>query len=192
MKRSKFLRPATIGLIGASAFALAACQEDPPEEVNIFSSAQECQALPGATVESCEAGYKEALAQHEQTAPRYDSLEYCEEQHGVGNCGTPQVGSEGGGGMGIFMPLLMGYMMGRMLGGGGGFASKPLYGAPGGGMTTADKSASFGAGAKSGKVSAGALAPAKSTVGTPPMSKATAASRGGFGGAGASSGSSGG
>lgn len=185
MKRSKLLRPVTLGLIGAGAFALSACQEDPAEEVNIFKSAQECMALPGATAESCESGYQEALAEHQKTAPRYDTLEYCEEQHGVGNCGT-EVQPQSGGGGSIFMPLLMGYMMGRMLGGGG-FASKPLYPTPSGGMTTADKSASFGSGAKSGKVSAGALAPSKPTLGAAPMSKATAASRGGFGSSGARS-----
>ncbi|MFT3689009.1 DUF1190 domain-containing protein [Paenirhodobacter sp.] len=140
MKRSRTMRPLTIGLIGASAFALAACKtEAQTEQATAFPDLKSClaeSARPGATVteDECTTAYAQAMQTNMESAPRYDAMASCEEQHGVGNC-QAQV-SEGGGGMGsIFMPLLTGFLLGKMMSGGG-LMSQPLYPQKNGGFAT--------------------------------------------------------
>lgn len=185
MKKSTKLRPLTIGLIGMSAFALAACKEE-TAEVSVWRADQgtSCEASTGATTAECETMIADAKAQHQEAAPRYDALAVCEEQHGAGNCES-QAAPSGGGGS-IFMPILMGYMMGKMMSGGfgggaGAAASKPLYPTAGGQMSTADGGAKFNAGQNRASVPTKAFAASPSTVGKPPMSAAQVRSSGGFG-----------
>lgn len=138
MKRSRAMRPLTIGLIGASAFALAACKPQ-TEEATAFPDLKSCLAetvKPDATMteDDCATAYAQAVQTNMDSAPRYDAMTACEEQHGVGNC-EAQVNPNGGGGS-IFMPLLTGFLLGKMLSGGGGLMSQPLYPQRGGGFAT--------------------------------------------------------
>ncbi|MGS4948280.1 DUF1190 domain-containing protein [Meridianimarinicoccus sp. RP-17] len=114
----------------------------------------------------------------------------CEEQHGVGNFGGEDatgwagVITAGTGGGGIFLPLMAGYMMGNMMSSGAqsGFASCALYPTAGGAVATAN-GASF---ARTGVITSTAAStftrPAAITAGQPPMTRATVARTGGFGG----------
>lgn len=187
MKRNRLTRPATIGLIGLTAFTLAACQEE-VMDVPVIRSAAECTALPGATPAECEAAIQQAEAEHQQTAPRYDAKEVCEATHGVGNCEADQA-SAGSGGGSIFMPILMGYLMGSMmskLGGGAAAApanarSVPMYPGAGGTMSTADGSTKVSQGASTTKVGPQAFKAQPTTMGKAPMSNSTVRSTGGFG-----------
>lgn len=138
MKRSRTMRPLTIGLIGASAFVLAACKPE-TEQATAFPDLKSCiaeSAKPGASVteDQCTTAYAQAVQTNVESAPRYDAMTACEEQHGVGNC-QAQVSPEGGGGGSIFMPLLTGFLLGKMLSGGG-LMSQPLYPQKGGGFAT--------------------------------------------------------
>ena len=117
MKRSRLIKLALLGV------ALTACdQKSPPKEEHkgapqingqVFKDEAECQKTYSAEV--CHKTFEESKKIHAQTAPKFNSKEECEKLHGVGKC-TESPHSSGGGG-GIFMPMMMGYMLGNMLGG---------------------------------------------------------------------------
>ncbi|RWR06841.1 DUF1190 domain-containing protein [Paenirhodobacter populi] len=136
MKRSRNFRPLTIGLIGASAFALAACKEE-TEQATAYPDLSACLADASrgsapVTEEQCRVAYAQALQTVNDSGPKYDALAACEEQHGVGNC---QQAENPGGGMGsMFMPLLTGFLLGKMMG--GGMMSQPLTPTKNGTFTT--------------------------------------------------------
>jgi len=115
-KRSKRV---AIAIIGATAFTLAGCRDEKIDAV-AFPDVQSCknEASFGGTFTAadCETAFAEAETLHVESAPRYNSLDVCEEQHGEGACGSEAQQTQGGSG-GIFMPLLAGYLIGNMLGG---------------------------------------------------------------------------
>ena len=179
VKRS---RSVALVILGAAAFGLSACNEE-QTEASAFPDKESCleQASPGGwfTAKDCEEAFAEAQAIHEETAPRYESRELCEAEHGVGACGGESASGSGGGG-GIFMPLFMGYMLGQALGGGR-VMSQPVVRSAGGGFATPDGSARINNLNSSGKISSTAFARPAVTKGLPPMTKAQVAIRGGFG-----------
>lgn len=192
MKRS---RTVAITILGAAAFTLAGCQEETVDAAafpDLNSCTNAAQNGGMFTVQDCDNAFAEAAALHVEAAPRYDSLAVCEEQHGAGACGDEASATQGGSGS-IFMPLMMGYLIGNMLGGrGGAAASQPLYRTPTGGFTNAAGSSTFSSNSGSAKLGASQFNRPAATVGKPPMSRATAASRGGFGSSGAGRTSTGG
>jgi uncharacterized protein YgiB involved in biofilm formation len=184
-KRSSYVK---LSLMGAAAFSLAACKQEPPVEASIFKDVAECQAAasqPAATVTAtdCETSFAEAQKAHEATAPRYAEQSLCEEQHGGSSC-YAQPNPNGGGS--IFMPLIAGYLIGNMMSGGNSLAnrsslsSQPIY-------QTKDKRYSTAGGtffsSNSGKttVKPAAFTAAKPTVNAAPMTRASVAKTGGFG-----------
>lgn len=82
------------------------------EEVHIFKTVDECKADAEYTQEDCEAAYKQALAEAERTAPRYNALRDCEYEFGPGNC---QGYSSGNGISSYFIPAMAGFMIGQAL-----------------------------------------------------------------------------
>ncbi|KKN06232.1 hypothetical protein LCGC14_1079380 [marine sediment metagenome] len=172
-------------LLGASAFALAGCFHE-QVEATVFPDADSCRAASDSptaelSAEECEAAYAEALAEHERTAPRYDALEVCEEEHG-GQCYVDEQG--GGGGGSIFLPLLAGYMIGNMLGGGArGLKSQPLYATKNGRYATANGSTTLSSNRGRTSVSPASFKAAPTTAGTRPMSRTAVQKTGGFGAA---------
>jgi uncharacterized protein YgiB involved in biofilm formation len=181
MKRSSHV---ALFVLGATAFTLAGCQEDKTEAA-AFSDLGSCKQAAKSdgwfTEQDCETTFAEATKTYEETAPRYESKALCEEEHGVGACGSEQVASGGGFGGGIFMPLMTGYLLGQMLGGRP--SAQPLVRTPGGGYATPSGTTRFG-NLGSGKVGASTFDKAPVTKGLAPMTKATVAQRGGFGGSG--------
>ena len=97
MKRSRHV---ALTLLGAAAFGLAACQEEATEAAS-FADLDSCMAAASDggwfTEADCKTTFAEAQVLHEETAPRYESRELCEEEHGVGNCGGDTVAGSGGG-----------------------------------------------------------------------------------------------
>ncbi|MGO4916128.1 DUF1190 domain-containing protein [Pseudogemmobacter sp. W21_MBD1_M6] len=186
-------------IVGAAAFALAGCREE-EVDAQAFPDLQSCKsaAATGATNFSaidCEAAYQEVQKIHVESAPRYDSLQVCEQEHGVGSCGDEQQasGGGGGGGGGIFMPLLTGYLIGNMLSRGvGSTVGQPLYRKAGGQFTNATGTSSYSSNAGKAKLGATQFAKPPATIGKAPMTKTSVASRGGFGSTSASRGSFGG
>ena len=89
------LRSTTVqaGLLGLSAFALAACDE--PVDLTFFDGVQACREAAAESSEfsvgDCDRSFEQALAEHAVLAPRYDELALCQEQHGEGACATAEV-----------------------------------------------------------------------------------------------------
>ncbi len=120
MKRSKSLK---LALMSASVLTVAAC--DNPEEVAIFESLEQCINQAGFEREYCEASMQTAQKEHIRVAPKYVTVEDCEADFGAEKCETaPQTTQNGGS---VFMPLMMGYMMGSMLANNSRVATQPLY-----------------------------------------------------------------
>ena len=120
MKRSKALK---LSLMGASALTLVAC--DNSQEVGVFETIDQCVDKAGFTRDACEANQKVAQSEHIRVSPKYTSLSDCETDFGSEKCEVaPQRTTSGGS---VFMPMMMGYMMGNMLSGGSRVATQPLY-----------------------------------------------------------------
>ncbi len=178
MKRSTIVPVVMLGFAGVLAYSAFSGEET--VAASTFSDPQSCANAVGSaeyiTRESCEQGFAEAKAEHERSAPRYESKELCEAEHGVGNCDT---GAEQSGGGFSFMPLFVGYMIGSMMGGGRPVA-QPLMPKAGGGIATPAGTAVGGLNTAT-NIGKTAFTPAATTAGLPPMTKAQVASRGGFG-----------
>ena len=180
-------RTVALTILGAAAFTVAGCREE-QVEAQAFPDMASCEAAAAQdglfSVEECDKAFAEAEALHVESAPRYDSLQVCEEQHGEGNCGSEEQQVSNGGSGSIFMPLLAGYLIGNMLGraGGGMAASQPMYRNAQGGFTNATGTTNFGSNAGRATMGAQNFARPAATAGRAPMTRATAGSRGGFGG----------
>ena len=111
-------------LMGVSSIALSACEE-PKVEAAVFESLQQCIDEPSLSREQCEQSFGEARSQHAAVAPKYTSEADCQADFGAGKCEQAPYRSAGGGS--IFMPLMMGYMMGSFMGRRGSVVSQPLY-----------------------------------------------------------------
>ncbi|MGC2854513.1 DUF1190 domain-containing protein [Novispirillum sp. DQ9] len=119
MKRSR--RVALTGLMASTALALAACGEE-EVPVEAYTTVEQCVADGLFDREACQGMLSQAMEVHAQAAPRYANEALCEEEFGPGQCAYQPTAGQGenqqAGGGGFFMPLFMGYMAGRMLGGG--------------------------------------------------------------------------
>lgn len=133
MKRTKSIRHASfrknwsarhltpVALAVATVFMLAGCEKS-DETVSLYQNADDCSAAnPGKSAE-CTTAYNNALKEAERTAPGF--LVPC--QPGLVPAGTDlhQIQQSSGS---FWMPLMAGYMMGRLMGGGAGFAQQPLF-----------------------------------------------------------------
>lgn len=180
-KRSRHV---ALFLAGAAVFTLAGCEEK--VDAQAFPDLESClaEADKGSlffTAEDCRTTFAEAQKTWEETAPRYESKELCEQEHGAGNCGGDPAAQQQQGGGFSFMPLFMGYMIGSMLGRGGGIFSQPMVRTPSGGFSNPAGTQTFATNRGAGQVAPAAFTKAPPTVGRPPMSAAQVSQRGGFG-----------
>jgi len=185
-----------LAILGAAAFTLAGCSEE-EVDAQAFPDLRACHSAAaaggGITAAECDTSFANAQALHVESAPRYDSLEVCEAQHGEGACGNEQQASDGGGSGSIFMPLMMGYLLGNMMSNRSGMAAaQPLYKTADGRYTNASGSSTFSNNSGAGKMSSSQFTRPPSTVNKAPMTAATAQARGGFGGTKAPAASAGG
>jgi uncharacterized protein YgiB involved in biofilm formation len=120
MKRSKAV---ALTLMGASAILLQACEED-RVDAQIFRDLPGCLAAGDLTEAQCQEVYGSAVQQHAETAPRFANREACVAEFGEEGCQQQQTAAGGS----MWMPLMIGFMAGRMLSGGGGYSNtEPLY-----------------------------------------------------------------
>jgi len=173
------------GLAGFAAFSLVACSDE-KTAAQVFSSNAECQSQAREmnswwSPEDCTAAFAKAEASHREGAPRYDDKAVCEDQHGGEMCEADAAAVPAGGGSGIFMPLLAGYLIANMMGKSGAPASSPLYPAATGGYKTADGKTAVPVLKGATSVGSSAFRPTPPTIGKAPMTKASIAERGGFG-----------
>jgi len=119
---SRRKRSAAAGLTAAGALAmLGGCdgtpdqqQFGPPTEVAAFATVDECVASGSFAKVTCENAAKEASDTDGKAAPRFESRNLCEDQFGSGQCLA-----RSDGGQSFFVPLLTGFMIGRLLNGSG-------------------------------------------------------------------------
>lgn len=104
MKRSSAISLAIIGSL-----AMAGCTQQ-PEEPKTYATIGECIA-DGKDKTVCESSWAEADKLTKEQAPRFADKAACEAQFGAGGCQTGGDGSTS-----WFMPALMGYMIGNMMG----------------------------------------------------------------------------
>jgi uncharacterized protein YgiB involved in biofilm formation len=185
MKRNMTAHKAlTIGLLTASAFALSACQDD--GEAQSFANVEQCISASKMveaqfTEADCRKGFDEAVAENKLSAPRYDAMALCEQEHGKGAC----VDEQRSDGSSVFMPLMTGYMLGSWMGSNNDrhHSYAPMYPIYGGGYATSSGYYSSSYGNKSYASASSLSTKATPTFKSAPMSKVSVASRGGFGGA---------
>ncbi len=177
-----------VALAVTAVFMLAGCEQN-DETVKMYQNADDCSsANPGKSAE-CKATYDNALKEAARTAPKYASREDCVAEFGEGQCQQApaqagvatenQAQAQQSGGS-FWMPLMAGYMMGRLMGGGAGYAQQPLFSSknpasPAYGQYTDASGKSYGAAqpGRSATVSKTAMAPKPATT--------TTVTRGGFG-----------
>ncbi len=124
-----------VALAVTAVFMLAGCEKS-DETVSLYQNADDCSAAnPGKSAE-CTTAYNNALKEAERTAPKYATREDCVAEFGEGQCQqapaqagmAPENQAQSQQSSGSFwMPLMAGYMMGRLMGGGAGFAQQPLF-----------------------------------------------------------------
>ncbi|GAA5097093.1 DUF1190 domain-containing protein [Wohlfahrtiimonas larvae] len=133
------IKPIALSLLVA--FGVVACGgNDDTEQLTIYADAQDCISNNPNMIAECTSVYESAVKEAIETAPKYATLEECTADFGAENCqsvqqtgnavtdagqAVQQQASSGG----FFMPLLAGYMMGKMMSGmsGNNVASKPVY-----------------------------------------------------------------
>ncbi len=126
MKRSRYV---ALLAMGASALALSACGES-ETPAGVYTSVDQCIADKQFSEADCRKAFDVAKEEHKKVAPKYASKTDCEADFGAGKCETAPYRTSSGGS--TFMPLLVGYMMGRSMGGQSAFTPQPLYRTPGG------------------------------------------------------------
>lgn len=120
MKRSK--KTALVLMVPVATLLLAGCGEE-SQQALVFSDPSECSAAGLNDTAQCNAEFAAAKALHPQVAPKYLDKTECETDFGAGNCETaPQQTTSGGS---VFMPMMMGYMMGQMMNRGGSNFQQP-------------------------------------------------------------------
>ena len=160
-------------MMSVSLIALTGCEE-PKVDTSIYESVEQCKRDPLTSGDECDSNFKEAQAQHAAVAPKYATKEECIKDFGSNKCErAPYQTSRGGS---VFMPLMMGYMMGSFIGGRRSM-SQPLY------RSAASPNSFRTADNRSAGSSTGRTRVAKSAASRPTF-KSTTRSRGGFGSSG--------
>jgi uncharacterized protein YgiB involved in biofilm formation len=125
MKRSRALT--LTGLMAGAGLTVSACgdggqwnqdsiaQKDPVPAF-AYQSLEQCKAADEVSDADCDTNYQRALKDDQTNAPRFAERTTCEDTYGAGNC-VPRASNNGGGS--FFTPLLAGFVIGRMLDGGG-------------------------------------------------------------------------
>lgn len=121
MKRSRYV---ALLAMGASALVLSACGES-ETPAGVYTSVEQCLADKQFTDDECSKAFDTAKEEHKKVAPKYASKSDCEADFGAGKCEESPYRTTTG--TSTFMPLMVGYMLGRALGGAPGFRPQPLY-----------------------------------------------------------------
>ncbi|MBD2810699.1 DUF1190 family protein [Xenorhabdus sp. Vera] len=182
--RSYRLTP--VALAVGAVFMLSACEQN-DETVSLYTNADECSQANPSQSEQCTLAYNNALKEAEKTAPKYATREECVAEFGEQQCtqapaqaGVGEAQAQQNSSGSFWMPLMAGYMMGRLMGGSSA-PSQPLFtsksaASPANGKFVDATGKSYGpatAGGRSMTVPKTAMAPKPATTST--------ITRGGFG-----------
>jgi uncharacterized protein YgiB involved in biofilm formation len=114
MKRSKRVVLTTLAAAGAA--AVAGCDggadwnDEPAVDAFPYATVAECQSANQVPDSTCQEAYADALANHEQAAPRFESEPLCEDEFGQGQCQPRLAGNSN-----YWVPILGGFMVGQAL-----------------------------------------------------------------------------
>lgn len=122
-----------VALAVTAVFMLAGCEQN-DETVSLYQNADDCASATGKAAE-CTTAYNNALKEAERTAPKYASREDCVAEFGEGQCQqapaqagmAPENRAQAQSSGSFWMPLMAGYMMGRLMSGGAGYQQQPLF-----------------------------------------------------------------
>lgn len=198
MKRTKNIRHAAfrkswqarhltpVALAIAAVFSLAGCEKS-DETVSMYQNADDCsKANPGQSAQ-CVTAYNNAQKEAARTAPKYATREDCVAEFGENQCqqtpaqaGTGNTNAEAHQSGSFWMPLMAGYMMGRMMGGGAGFAQQPLF-SPKTPNSPANGQFVDASGKNYGSATSGRTVNVPKTAMAPKPATTTTTTRGGFG-----------
>jgi len=170
MKRSKYLK---LALMGATVLTMTAC-DNSDNVAAIFEDVDECAQFEGQDLEQCRQGWEKAAEEHIRTAPKYTDVQDCQADFGEEACEEAPMQTTSGGS--VFMPMMMGYMMGSMLSSGtrSNVATQPLY-------RSKDDPKTFRTGDNQKVSSKTGVQKVPSNVTQRPSTKTSTVRRGGFG-----------
>ena len=175
-----------VALAVTAVFMLAGCEKT-DETVSLYQNADDCSAAnPGKSAE-CTTAFNNAQKEAVRTAPKYATREDCVAEFGEGQCQqtpaqagvAPENQAQAQSSGSFWMPLMAGYMMGRMMGGGMG-AQQPLF------SSKNPASPAYGQYTDAGGKSYGAAQPGRTmtvpkTAMAPKPATTSTVTRGGFG-----------
>jgi uncharacterized protein YgiB involved in biofilm formation len=122
MKRSHAI---ILGIAGMAIVASVISDKnasDEPTEALVYASAEECKVEGKIAASECDSQWATATEKQLIAAPKFESEQDCETAHGAGKCRTATMN-----GTSVFLPAMVGYLIGRQLSGGGATATQPLY-----------------------------------------------------------------
>lgn len=119
---------APVALIVGAFFILAGCEKR-DENVSSYMNSDDCTPANFSLSEQCSTLYNSAQQESIKTVPKYASRAACIAEFGENQCThvPAQIGmsAESQHNNSMWMPLIAGYMMGRMME--GGYAQQPLF-----------------------------------------------------------------
>ncbi len=199
-RSSAVVKTTMLGTAGLSAmFVLTGCEPEQQVDTFAYKSVAECSEAGVFTPQYCQTSFEQAVADHKNLAPKYESVQDCEFDFGAGNCGAegtdPALASANASNVveehhhshSSFVPFFYGYMMGG--GGSSGsttthYYSSPVYrGAQGSPIALSGTPVPSSAFSRSG-VNMGLSGFSKPSAPTTMARGQSFSSRGGFGGTG--------
>lgn len=190
MKRTKNIRHAAfrkswqprhltpVAMAFSAVFMVSGCEQK-DEKVSMYMNADQCsQANPGQSTQ-CTSAYNSAVKEAARTAPKYATREDCVAEFGENQCQQvpAAAGTEPQHSSSPWMPLMAGYMMGRMMGGG---MAQPLF-SPRNAASPARGQFVDASGRSYGPATGGRSATVPKSAMTPKPATTTTITRGGFG-----------
>ena len=139
---SRRRRSATVAISVISLSAMVAACDDAPEP-KVYRSVADCAADHDSKV--CDSAWQASVGEQAASAPQYNVRDGCEQQYGAGHC----MAYDSPRGQ-VFIPLMAGFIVGRMMsrpdsngpatggwsgGGGGGYVGHPVFFNAGGGYS---------------------------------------------------------
>ncbi len=192
MKRTKNIRHAafrkswharhlTPVAVAISAVVMLSGCEQKDEKVTMYMNADQCSSANPGQAAQCTTAYNNAVKEAARTAPKYATREDCVAEFGENQCqpapAQASTAAEPQQSGSFWMPLMAGYMMGRMMGGG---MAQPLF-TPRNAASPANGQFVDASGKSYGPAAGGRTATVPKTAMTPKPATTTTITRGGFG-----------
>ncbi|MEQ4511214.1 MAG: DUF1190 family protein [Dickeya sp.] len=123
-------RIAPIALAVSATFILSGCEKT-DETVSLYQNADDCSRANPSMKDQCTTTYNNALKEAERTAPKFATREECVAAFGESQCAQSSAGTTTASAApqqsgSFWMPLMAGFMMGKLMGGNS-FAQQPVF-----------------------------------------------------------------